>query len=127
VAAPPPSMPPVGRVQPAKTATHPSKSELAMRVAIALCRGATLVTPRFTVGRYKGLGAPPDADSYACIDAAGTVVASPEVEERVLTLYARTRIERHDWSAAGAAKAFVENVPTPLVLGALSRARLGED
>lgn len=120
MSAPPPVMPPIGRVKTAKSVVHAGRAELTTRVAVALLRGATLVTPRFTVGRYSGKGAP-EGLAFACVDGTGAVQASPEVELR-----AYANVYRHDWTAFGAASAFVANVPGPLVLGALSRAKTGD-
>lgn len=122
MSAPLPSMPSLGRAYATTSADMPTPGELTMRVSVALLRRATLVTPRFTVGRYSGPCAP-DGLAFACIDHRGGVVPSPEIEERATSLYLVSRIERHDWSAFGAARAFVANVPRPLVLEALRRAR----
>lgn len=118
-------MPNLGRVYAATRADLPTPGELTMRVSVALLQGATLVTPRFTVGRYSGPGAP-DGLAFACIDHTGAVVPSTEVEEHATSLYLVKRIEKHDWTAFGAARAFVANVPRPLVLEALKRARGSE-
>lgn len=79
-------------------------------VASAILSGAVLMTPTHSVGRY--VLATDNELRFACLTLQGSPVESPEVEEHAVSFYEKTTETRHDWSAFGAAKAFVDEVGT---------------
>lgn len=94
-------------------------------VAAALCMGVTLLAGAYSVGRYHE--ATIDELRFACLDLRGGVVEAVEVERHVVDLWApMEETERHDWSAFGAAKAFVDQVGLEAAAAALRGRGVGE-
>jgi hypothetical protein len=90
-------------------------TDLVFDVSVALLRGATLLAPRFSVGPYR-LATDDGEQRFACLDKAGHVVTAreewDEIESHVDVdrsgwAAERLRREAHDWTAFGAARAFV--------------------
>lgn len=94
-------------------------------VAAALLKGASLTASSATVGPYQF-----DVDDilrFACVDAAGKLVSAREEWDETRIHVATDRkgwsseamaVSRHDWSAFGAARAFVA------VVGEVETARI---
>lgn len=89
-----------------------SRSDCVLRVAAAITRGAVVMSPTRSVGRYATATDAPDELRFACLTLQGSVVDAPEVEEHALSFHEKTTETRQDWSAFGAAKAFVDEVGT---------------
>lgn len=83
-----------------------SFDEAVFAVAVALTRGATLVGTVYTVGRVHE-AIVQGVHRYACLDLRGSPVSVPEIERHATSLYTFDETERHDFTAAGAAFAFV--------------------
>lgn len=98
-----------------------SHSDCVFRVASAISRGAVVMSPTRSVGRYATATDAPGELRFACLTLQGSLVESPEVEEHALSFYEKTTETRQDWSAFGAAKAFVDEVGTGGAQRALRR------
>lgn len=88
----------------------PSYVELVSRVAAAITRGAVVMSTMCSVGRYATATDPPGSLRFACLTLTGSVVEALEVEEHAVSFWEKTTEARQDWSAFGAAKAFVDQV-----------------
>jgi hypothetical protein len=118
----------LGRRHPAACALHVGVAEaddlggrvssvLIFQVATALLTGATLTTPRASVGPYRLATDSAAVARFACLDLQGAVVDAREAwveiechvpEDREGWAAEREVRTAHDWSAFGAARAFVE-------------------
>lgn len=90
-------------------------------VAQAIVQGAILITRRHSVGRYR-MATDRDQVRFACLDRRGAVMPVDEVEPHATSLYTQYETRRHDWSAYGAALAFVEVEGTASARRALQKA-----
>lgn len=106
--APAPSMPALGRV-PATWKTSP-RAQVIADVSAALLLGCVLMTPSHTVGRRCLAYSADDVLEFECVDLRGLLMESLEVEQHALSAWETETIERQDWTAFGAAKAFVDAV-----------------
>ena len=96
----------------------PSYSDCVFRVAAAISRGAVVMSPTRSVGRYATATDAPGELRFACLTLQGSLVESPEIEEHALSFWEKRTETRQDWSAFGAAKVFVDEIGT----GAAQRA-----
>lgn len=89
-----------------------SYSECVADVAAAITRGAVVMSPSHSVGRYAVATERRRKLRFACLTLRGSVVGSPEVEEHAVSFWAKVTETQQDWTAFGAAKAFVDAVGT---------------
>jgi hypothetical protein len=82
-----------------------SHHEAVFAVATAITIGATLLGAAHSVGAYRE--ATVAELRFGALDRRGAVLLSIETEEHATGLYTVATTERQDWSAAGAARAFV--------------------
>lgn len=78
-------------------------------VAVALCRGAVLLAPEFTVGPYR-LAADPQGERFAVLDCAGEVCVFSEQWKAAYEVHGFVDYQTEfapDYTAFGAAWAFV--------------------
>lgn len=123
MAPPSPAMPRLGRV-PASWKSAPT-AQLIADVAIALTAGATLISKTHTVGRR--CIADSDSLEFECVDRDGNLEESLEIERRAVSLWECDETARQDWTAFGAAAAFVRAVGKPATQRALRALHDGMD
>jgi hypothetical protein len=92
---------------------------LVFAICVALCRGAILMTPSFSVGPYRTATDSDEASGrFACLDLTGGpkppydtwTVPGSVGSAFASVVYCRVTLEAEDWSAFGAASAFVDRV-----------------
>jgi hypothetical protein len=105
---------------------------LVFAICVALCRGAILFTPSFSVGPYRTATDSDEAcGRFACLDLTGGPKPSFETwtvpgsvgSVFASVVYCRVTLEAEDWSAYGAASAFVDRVGEDQARIALARFR----
>lgn len=86
--------------------------ECVARIATEITLGAVVMSPTRSVGRYACANDAAGELRFACLTLQGSLVESPEFEEHALSFWEKSTETRQDWTAFGAAKAFVDEVGT---------------
>lgn len=98
--------------------------DLLLAVAVAITRGAILMSPAWSVGPYLDVSTAPGESRFACLDLQGVPSRAFETWDEAYLLRGEVRHEEQygtDWSAFGAARMFLACAGPKAVEEALAR------